>query len=382
MYNIRSYGAMILYRGRTEAYAQALRARVASDSVVLDIGAGPGILTLLALQAGARKAYAVEPDGVIQVAREAVAASGFAGRVEFMQALSTEISLPEKVDVIVSDLHGILPLFGASVASVLDARNRFLKPGGFLIPQQESLWVALASAPEFHQEAVGPWKNLPGMDYQLAWQQAVNTWEGTRFAAEALVTEPKVWAVLDYRQLESLNAKGGAQWTISRGCEAHGLCVWYDCMTAPGCGFTNSPTCSEEYAYKHAFFPWPEACQLEPGDHVSVEIRGDHAGQDYVWGWNTQIRGRDPRQPIKATFRQSDFLAAPLSRDYLRKSGSAFMPSPNMEAAIDGMILELFHTGINLEGISHRVADRFPERFPEWRKALTRVGEMSRRYSR
>ena len=57
------------------------------------------------------------------------------------------------------------------------------------------------------------------------------------------------------------------------------------------------------------------------------------------------------------------------------------MPSPNMEATIDRMILELFHSSISLEEISRKLADRFPERFPEWRKALTRVSEMSLRYS-
>lgn len=134
MYNIVAYGSMIADRSRTVAYAAALRAAVTANSTVLDIGAGPGIFTLVACQAGARKVYAVEPDGSIEVAREAVAANGFADRVEFIQALSTEITLPEKVDVIVADLHGALPLFGSCVASLQDARNRFLSSGRYNHP--------------------------------------------------------------------------------------------------------------------------------------------------------------------------------------------------------------------------------------------------------
>src|ERR1700731_1292278 len=129
MYSICDYGDMILDRGRTEAYAQAIRARVNSDSVVLDLGAGPGILTLFACQAGARKGYAVEPDGGIETAREADIASGFADRVEFFPALSTDIALPEKVDLIVGDLHRILPLFHGRLTSFIDASDRFLRPG-------------------------------------------------------------------------------------------------------------------------------------------------------------------------------------------------------------------------------------------------------------
>lgn len=126
---------MIADRTRTAAYAQALRARVSPNSVVLDLGAGPGFMTLLACQAGARKLYAIESDGVIQIAGDMAAANGYADRVELIQSLSTAVDLPEKVDVIVSDVHGVLPFYGRGPASIVDARDRFLKPGGFLIPR-------------------------------------------------------------------------------------------------------------------------------------------------------------------------------------------------------------------------------------------------------
>ena len=381
MYSICDYGDMILDRGRTEAYAQAIRARVNSDSVVLDLGAGPGILTLFACQAGARKVYAVEPDGVIETAREAVIASGFADRVEFYQALSTDIGLPEKVNVIVGDLHGILPLFHGSLTSFIDARDRFLEPGGFIIPERETLLVAVVTAPEFYKRNEGPWRSNSGLDFEGALRRAVNTWGGRRFPPQALLVEPKVWMVLDYGQLQTPNAKGGAQWTIAQACEAHGLAIWFDSITAPGCGFSNSPASGEEHIFRQGFFPWPEACRLDPGDTVAVELRADRVGPDYNWSWNTEIRGSDRQQPVKKLFRQSGFLAAPISRDWMRKAAGGFVPSPNMEAAIDRMILELFHSSISLEAISRKVADRFPQRFPEWRKALTRVGEMSLKYS-
>lgn len=50
--------------------------------------------------------YAFEPSGIIEPA----AANGFADRIEFIPKLSTECSLPEPVNIVVSDIHGILPL--------------------------------------------------------------------------------------------------------------------------------------------------------------------------------------------------------------------------------------------------------------------------------
>ena len=110
-------------------------------------------------------------------------------------------------------------------------------------------------------------------------------------------------------------------------------------------------------------------------------FRSDVVGEGYIWTWNTEIRGPDGNGPIKAQFHQTDFLSTPIAEDWLRKCGASFVPSPNHEAAIDKMILDLLFARINLEEISRRLSDRFPERFPEWRKALTRVGDMSLRYS-
>ena len=174
---------------------------------------------------------------------------------------------------------------------------------------------------------------------------------------------------------------GSARWTVHEAREAHGLCLWFDCEAAPGCVFSNAPAVGTGSVYQQAFFPWPEARQLEPGDEIAVQIRADLVGEDYIWSWNTEIRGADARTPTKAAFRQSRFLSAAISVDWLHKTGASFVPAPNQEARIDRMILDLLFAGISLEEISRRVSDAFPERFPEWRDALTRVGHLSLRYS-
>src|SRR5207247_1870624 len=123
MYDLLSYGAMIADECRTAAFARAIEARVTEGAVVVDIGTGSGIMAMMACRAGARRVYALEPDDVIQVAREAAAANGFADRICFIQAASADVDVPEPVDGIVSDLRGALPFFSGGVAAVIDARN-------------------------------------------------------------------------------------------------------------------------------------------------------------------------------------------------------------------------------------------------------------------
>jgi protein arginine N-methyltransferase 1 len=96
---------------RTDAYARALRSCVGPNSTVLDIGTGVGIFALLACQFGARKVFAVDPNETIEIAREIASVNGYADRIEFIADLSTKIVLPEPVDIIVTEMHGILPMF-------------------------------------------------------------------------------------------------------------------------------------------------------------------------------------------------------------------------------------------------------------------------------
>src|SRR5688572_9107659 len=85
MYSLHFYGQMIADAARMEAYAAALRATVKPDSVVMDLGCGPGVFAVLACKLGARRVYAVEPENVISLAREIAAANGCASRIEFFE---------------------------------------------------------------------------------------------------------------------------------------------------------------------------------------------------------------------------------------------------------------------------------------------------------
>src|SRR5262245_14974962 len=180
MYELADYGAMLADRSRLDAYARALEARVADGAVVADIGTGSGIMALIACRAGARRVYALEPDDIIQVAREAAAANGFADRICFMQAASADVDLPERVDGIVSDLRGALPIFQGGVAALIDARNRWLKPaGGWVVAERDALWVSLVSSPRLRSWCLTNWDAAQGFDFSTARARSANALAAT-----------------------------------------------------------------------------------------------------------------------------------------------------------------------------------------------------------
>src|SRR5687768_2705158 len=120
---------------RVQAYERAIAATVRRGDVVVDLGAGTGILGLLACRAGASRVYAIEADGMIEVARALARANGFADRIMFLMQHSSEVTLPEQVDVVAGDLIGRMG-FEAGVFEAYAHARRWLKPGARVIPSE------------------------------------------------------------------------------------------------------------------------------------------------------------------------------------------------------------------------------------------------------
>ena len=380
MYEIADYARMIGFKGRTSAYARALEAHIVPGAVVLDIGAGTGILSFLACRAGAAKVYAVESDDIIQLARETAADNGLSSRIEFVQGLTTEIDLPEKVDGIVCDIHGILPLHGKNVVSILDARDRFLKPGGWILPSRETIWAALACCPSVHSSLVSTWDTEYRFDFGKARLKAVNNVRGVRLKPEDLLVPPQRWAVLDYENLDRPSVRGDLSWPIERSATAHGVCMWFEAETVPGSAYTNSPAAREPYVFRHAFFPWPDAVELMPGDRVTVSVRADFMNLAYVWSWDTSVKS-DSGQ-VKAGYRQSTFIGAVLSNERLRRRAAGFIPEPNQDWSVDRKVLGLINSRISLGQIADALLAEFPAQFKSWKAALARAADLSEKYSK
>ena len=380
MYDLAAYGSMIAFKARTSAYARGLEAHIRPGSVVLEIGAGTGILSFLACRAGAFKVYAVESEDIIQLARETAADNGFSSRIEFIQGLSTEIELPEKVDGIVCDLHGILPVFGKSIVSILDARDRFLKPGGWILPERETMWAALTCCPSLHDSLINTWDTDYGFDFSRARLKAVNNMRGVRLKPEDLLVAPQRWAALDYKILDGPSVKGDLSWLIERNATAHGVCMWYVAETDPGSSYTNAPSVREPHVYRHAFFSWPEAVELTAGDRVAVRLRADFVNGHYVWSWDTTLRSDS--SDVKAHYRQSTLAGATLSPERLRRRAAGSVPAPNQDWRIDSKLLELIGRGISLGEIATALLAEFPAQLKDWSVALARAADLSEKYSK
>ncbi|GIL86442.1 hypothetical protein Vretimale_11624 [Volvox reticuliferus] len=121
--------------------------------VVMDVGAGSGILSLFAAQAGASRVYAVEASGMARFARLLADANPALGsRITVVNSKVEEAMLPERVDVLVSEPMGTLLVNERMLESYIFARDHFLKPGGKMFPQLGRIHAACFSDEVLHTE--------------------------------------------------------------------------------------------------------------------------------------------------------------------------------------------------------------------------------------
>ena len=378
MYSLTAYGRMIADRARRRAYAGALEQAVRPGCSVLDLGAGPGVFALLAARLGAAEVYAVEPDDSIEVARRLAAAHGLDDRVRFFRGRSADFEAAEKVDVVVSDLRGTLPLFQDHLPSIIDARRRLLKQDGVLIPRKDRLWATVIEAGELHERQVGTWAdNELGLDFaiprEMVSHASSQAWIGE--PDRCLVT-PECWTSLDYRSVEKPDVHGGLEWRVTRAGTAHGLLLWFDTELAAGIGFSNAPG-QPRLIYEQRFFPFPEAVELEAGDSIAVRLDAVLAGRDYTWRWATSI---ERRARCAVRFDQSTFFAEPLSGSKLKKRAASYVPELTTEGRIAAFALERMDGRSSLETIARELRAAFPSRFGSWRQALDLVGRLADGY--
>ena len=184
---------MLNDRSRKSAFVKAVRESVNANDVVIDLGSGSGILAIAAAQAGAAKVYAVEPSGMIGLARLNAKANGVDEKITFIQEWSTTLTLPEKATMLTTDLIGNEPLDMKLWETIEDARTRLMTSDAKIIPQSFQCFATFYEAPNDyisqHQASkadVDRWFIWYGIDFSPLVSHDDRAWIGTHERPEII----------------------------------------------------------------------------------------------------------------------------------------------------------------------------------------------------
>ena len=269
--------AMLLDRVRNEAFHRAIVAAVRPGDTVLDVGTGTGILSLLAARAGAGRVFAVEKTSIARVARRMVAHNGVADRVHVVQGDIHTVSLPAKVDVIVSEWLGTIGVDENLLYPVLVARDRWLKPGGRMLPCRVAAWMA----PIAHRRLDDDMTYLRGRPLDVDLGPIADAashemmWPETPIAASELLAPAQAAWTTDMKRCPAASAqlpfRASLRFTLASRGKLNAVAAWFHADFDNGVVLTNAPDAPATH-WKQYVLPLRDARTVESGTPVEVQF--------------------------------------------------------------------------------------------------------------
>lgn len=271
---------------RTADYLKAIRATVHPGDVVLDLGTGTGVLAAAAAQAGASRVYAIEATGIGAAAQRLWQANGLDDRITLVRGWSTRVDLPERVDVMISELIGNDPLGERMLDLTEDARKRFLKPDARMIPGSLRVFAVPVAVPSewlakhlFTPEATAAWGRDYGIDFQSLAREPLR--EGHSLWLRA--TEARDWPraatpvpVLsaDMRSATFAPVETVQTVQVERDTRINGVLEFFEAELASGVTLSVNPeTAAESNHWRLRVVPLQNPLELQAGDWIELYYR-------------------------------------------------------------------------------------------------------------
>lgn len=233
---------LLLDKARCDAYREAIHRTVKPGDVVVDLGAGTGLLSFFALQAGARHAYAIEMGRIADAAAELIEANGFQDSVTLIRKNSKNVRLPERCDVLVTETLSAFCFDTENIIEfVADARERFLKPDARIIPESADTFLMPFSSDAFGAGRLPP--RYYDLDFKPFSKRLFKSYGIVRASSQPFVAlgRPAPFYHIDFRKDTQNPGKTFAPFRITTDGRLDGFLGWFEARLCEGVTLSNSP---------------------------------------------------------------------------------------------------------------------------------------------
>jgi len=255
---------------RLDAFDRAFGAAILPGDVVVDIGAGLLILSLLAIRRGAAHVYAIEADPqTATIAREIVDRNDLRDKLTVIEADARTVTLPLRADVFISEMMGNLGPEEEMVEIIEAMADRNLRPGGRIVPQRLATNL---QALEFDNEGWGVWRSdYRGYSFDSVQNHAPSTAQLHFFSRlPKLLSEPTVLADTRLGTADGQLINQRHQLKITRKGTLQALVGYFSATLAPSIMLSNFPSYP---GCNWASWVWPvRHTAVVPSDVIDITI--------------------------------------------------------------------------------------------------------------
>jgi len=225
---------MIKDNVRTGAYQRAIldNPHLFHDKVVLDVGAGTGILSMFAAKAGAKHVYALECSNIYEVAKVLIERNKLSDVITVIHGKAEEVELPVKhVDIIISEWMGYFLLYESMLDTVLFCRDKWLVEGGLMFPDKATLHLGAIEDADYRCDRFDFWDNCYGFDFHDVKKYIMEEPVVDVVEKDRVVTD--VCTVLELNlstcKVSDLDFCSPFKLRLKRQDYVHALVGWFDC---------------------------------------------------------------------------------------------------------------------------------------------------------
>jgi predicted O-methyltransferase YrrM len=270
--------AIVRDQARNDAFDAALRRAVFPGCRVLEIGAGTGLLAMMAARAGAGSVVTCESEpAVAMVAQRVIARNGYADRVRVVAKHSTGLDVAQdlggRADVLVAEIVSNDMLTEQALPALEHAIAHLVVPGGAVIPARGCVRIALAEDRKWRQAQLG---SVSGFDLTPF----------NRLAApfrQIGVGDPRLELRSDPADLFTFAFASGGPFPeerrnvalFSHGGAVNGIAQWIALDLDAGHRYENVPRRGSKSAWAILFHPIAAPLTTVPGQPVRVSGRHD-----------------------------------------------------------------------------------------------------------
>jgi type II protein arginine methyltransferase len=267
---------------RNDAFERAIQAGIAKEgrhARVLDIGAGSGLLSMMAARAGATNIVACERVPIIaEAAERIVALNGLEGAIRVIDKASSDLTvggdLKDRADILVSEIISSDLLAENVLDTFQDAHLRLLREGATVIPRAATAVGCLVESEVLDKYAtvsavsgfdVSPFtelapSRLPVHGIMTSWRRLSDDFDLVRID----LTESKHEAVMKERTI-----------TVREAGQAVGVIQWIYLDLADGISFSNHPDQYFDGGWLQVLHTFPKPIPVVKGQELGLTVGHD-----------------------------------------------------------------------------------------------------------
>lgn len=295
------HGAMLADVRRNQALAQSLVAAVRPGDVVIDLGAGSGLLAMVAARQGARKVYAIERSSMAALARRLVAQNGYQDVIEVVQADSFDWQPPERAHVLISETLGFAVFDEQFRACVADARDRMLVAGGRIIPERIDVHAAPVS-PAAGIVDIGQMDELLGFDFSPLARLCRGAHQRGYVPEENELAPSRLLCSVDCRTM-AMEAELDAEAVFE--CQRAGLlagfALWFVADMGAGITMSSRSPDPDDNHWGQALLGAGARELVEPGQAIRLALRMVDSRRSFRLEWSHALLAGAARRRVSGT---------------------------------------------------------------------------------